>query len=314
MTLASMTAYGQGSADRSGHTYVCEIRTLNSRYLEVSARLPRHLIALEVELMNVIKSSLKRGKVDLFVSVTQGSGITTLPGLNQAAVLHYLKLGREIAQLAQGLDAIALPTSLSTVDLLQLPQCLSQESQASGPSTDDLLEGHREGLTAALERALEAVHAARRQEGASLAKALHSLLDDLEAGRMAVALRRDGILQNLQATYMKRLEAALLQLTKAGATGAPALSEERALVEVAVLSDKADIEEELTRLATHIQEMRRLLDLGEGAGRKLDFLCQEMHREVNTMSSKLVQTEVSQFTLEMKQNVERIRQQVQTIE
>jgi uncharacterized protein (TIGR00255 family) len=197
------------------------------------------------------------------------------------------------------------------MDLLQLPQVLSQEDHPSGA---DAIEIHREGINQALSQALVAVKSARNTEGAALGKALNLLLDELERDRAAVAARRDKILQALQATFMKRLETTLAQLAKNASTGQPVISEERALIEVAILSDKADIEEELTRLATHIQEMRRLLDLEDGAGRKLDFLCQEMHREVNTMSSKLVQTEVSQFTLEMKQTVERIRQQVQNIE
>lgn len=314
MQLASMTAYGQGTEHRQSHTYVCEMKTLNSRYLEVSVRLPKHLMAFEVELTNKVKSVLKRGKVDLFVSVAQASGMATLPHLNTFAVTHYLSLARHVRDLAKGLDGVPLPAPLTTSEILQLPQCLAQDHPSNGAPADDSLESHKAGLFAALERALEAVQAARSLEGAALGKALHVLLDDLERDRTSVAQKRDSILQSLQSTYMKRLEAALSQLAKSQGTGAPLIPEERALVEIAILSDKADIDEELTRLATHIQEMRRLLDSGDGAGRKLDFLCQEMHREVNTMSNKLTQTEVSQFTLEMKQNVERIRQQVQNIE
>lgn len=311
MKLASMTAYGQGAHEHRGYSYSCEIRTLNSRYLEVSVRLPRHLVALEVELTNTIKAALKRGKVDLFVAVSQKGGAATLPPVNPGAVNHYLTQARTIAEIARGLDSIPLPAPLTVMDLLQLPQVLSQEDQPSGA---DALESHREGISEALNGALAAVKSARHTEGAALGKALHLLLDELERDRLSVAGRRDKILQTLQATFLKRLETTLAQLAKNTNLGQPVISEERALIEVAILSDKADIEEELTRLSTHIQEMRRLLDSEDGAGRKLDFLCQEMHREVNTMSSKLVQTEVSQFTLEMKQTVERIRQQVQNIE
>jgi uncharacterized protein (TIGR00255 family) len=312
MTIASMTAYGQGSQEHRGYTYTCEIRTLNSRYLEVSARLPRHLIALEVELTNIVKGALKRGKVDLFVAMGQkGGGAAALTPVNHAAVSHYLTQARVITDIARGLDAMPIPAPLTVMDLLQLPQVLSHEDQ---PAASELMDIHKEGITLALNQAWAAVKAARSTEGAALGKALSLLLDELERDRSAVASRRDKILQSLQATFMKRLETTLAQLSKNTASGQPAISEERALIEVAILSDKADIEEELTRLATHIQEMRRLITSDDGAGRKLDFLCQEMHREVNTMSSKLVQTEVSQFTLEMKQTVERIRQQVQNIE
>jgi uncharacterized protein (TIGR00255 family) len=272
-------------------------------------------VALEVDVINAAKSALKRGKVDIFVTVTTTAGTTSpLPSLDPLAVTHMLKLASTVAELATKVPGAPIPGPLTMADLLNMPQCLAQ-SQRTPASPDDDPDAHREPVLKALATALAAVIASRKKEGGALGEALGELLSDLERDRREVAARRDTILAHLQATYLKRLEQALAQMAKTHPTGQTiAIPEDRALLEVAILSDKADIEEELTRLATHIAEMRRLLADGEGAGRKLDFLCQEMHREVNTISSKLVPTEVSQVTLEMKQTVERIRQQVQNIE
>jgi uncharacterized protein (TIGR00255 family) len=146
---------------------------------------------------------------------------------------------------------------------------------------------------------------------------MKELLADLERGRTAVAGKRDAILGNLQKAYLKRIETALGLLRTAVPSAPkelPSTLDERLLVEVALQSDKADVDEELTRLSTHIKEFARVAAEEDAPGRKLDFLCQEMHREVNTMSNKLVQTEVASHTVEMKQVVERLRQQVQNIE
>lgn len=306
MTLHSMTAYGYGETEDGGLTYACEIRSLNSRYLEVGTRLPRHLLALEIDLINHVKGALRRGKVDVFVDVSRAGGAKDLPGLDADVVKHYLGLMSQVQGMARGLSFPA--PSLS--DVLRLEGVLASDKKAKGV---DAVEAHKKALFTALDRALESAIAARRKEGDALGKALHELLADLERDRKAVAAKRDEIIPALQKNYLKRIEAAFELLTKSGKP-LTQLPEERVLQEVGVQSDKADIDEELTRLATHIKEFARLMTAEEAPGRKLDFMCQEMHREVNTMSNKLVQTEVSQHTLEMKQTIERIRQQVQNIE
>lgn len=305
-----MTAYGYGEAEADGLTFSCEIRSLNSRYLEVSARVPRHLLALEIDVTNHVKAALRRGKVDVFIDVVRVGGQRDLPVLDDQAALHYLGLAKQLADQwpKTGLHGAApLP---SIADVMRFDGVLVSEKRERGLSS---AQAHKPVLFKALDVALGAACQARAKEGQALAVAMLTLIDDLEQGRKAVALKRDSILPGLQKTYLKRLESALEMLQKSGKTTAQ-IPEERLLAEVAVQSDKADIDEELTRLATHVNEFRRLMKDDESPGRKLDFLCQEMHREVNTMSNKLVQTEVSQHTLEMKQTIERVRQQVQNIE
>jgi uncharacterized protein (TIGR00255 family) len=310
MALQSMTAYGFGERATPALTYACEIRTLNSRYLEVSVRLPRQLIALEVELINHVKSKLKRGKVDVFIDTQRASGSRDLPEIDQQAVQHYLKQQRTLQDLAAKAGVTLAPSD--TTRLLQLEGVLSGDAPKSrGP---DAIELHKAPVFAAIDAALAAVMTARDAEGRALQIVLTEQLDALESERRKVAARRDVILQEMQRAYVKRLDGVVQSLQKAGVAASASVGDERLIAEVAVFTEKADIDEELTRLATHVAEFARLMRDDPQAGRKLDFLCQEMHREVNTMSNKLVQTEVTTHTIEMKQLIERIRQQVQNIE
>lgn len=309
MPVYSMTAYGFGEHAVTGLTYACEIRTLNSRFLEVSVRLPRPLIALETDVINHVKAGLKRGKVDVFCDMQRAGQTRDLPALDPTAVRHYLGLMKEIQAL--GGSTVG---PIDPVRLLTLEGVLEggDKNRVRGP---DAADAHKTGLFSALEKALGGVRTAREKEGGSLVVAMRQLTAALESDRAQVAGKHDAIISGMHKSYMKRLENVLATLAKAGQPIPSGVADERLVSEVALLAEKADIDEELTRLKTHIAEFDRQLGLGEDAvGRKLDFLCQEMHREVNTMSNKLVQTDAAQYTVEMKQTVERLRQQVQNIE
>lgn len=315
MTLYSMTAYGYGEAQTAAATYICEIRTLNSRYLEVNVRMPRPLLALEIDLSNHVKAALRRGKVDIFIDMVRAGAGKDLPLLDAEALKHYTRvLNNAKTAIERDVGPVA-PIDITRLLTLEGLLVGADAKGRGSRSPDDAPDTHKEPLFKALNLALETATQARKKEGESLGAAMLDLLQFLERGRAEVLKRRDDVLVHLHRTYTKRLEAFLANLAKQGqAVGTTLPSDDRLMAEVAVLADKADIEEELTRLATHISEFKRLMASDESAGRKLDFLCQEMHREVNTMSNKLVQTEVSQHTIEMKQTVERIRQQVQNIE
>jgi uncharacterized protein (TIGR00255 family) len=310
MRLHSMTAYGFGESLRGDTTYSCEIRTLNSRFLEVSVRLPRHVMALEAAIVNQVKSSLKRGKVDVFIDVNSGGSKNELPQLDVAAAIHYSQVYEQLHATLGGKVALQAATP---ADFLQLEGVLVTNSKGRlrGPvSTQE----HEEPVFATLDQALLTVKEARLKEGISLGVAMMELVHYLGEERNKVSAKRDVIMQHLQKNHLRRLESILTNLQKISGGNLLEVTPERLMTEVAILSDKIDIDEELTRLATHCDEFLRLLDREDGVGRKLDFLCQEMHREVNTMTNKLVQTDVAQHTMEMKQTIERLRQQVQNIE
>lgn len=313
MPLQSMTAYGYGERAESSWVYTCEMRSLNSRFLEVTVRLPRHLLALESDIINHVKGSLKRGKCDVFLDVQEKGASKTkdLPALDSVCARHYLALVNELNRLGTEAGFAPFPTA-SAVDFLQLEGVLDAQGQKErGPKA---AESHRGGVFSALNVATEALIAARLKEGSALGAALLDLLKELDQRRILVHAARDRILPELQQTLLSRVQSVVELLEKAGQPARAELSKERLVQEVTLASDKADIDEELTRLTTHIKEAQRLMVTEEAAGRKLDFMCQELHREVNTMSNKLLQTDVAQHTLEMKQIIERIRQQVQNIE
>lgn len=314
MPLHSMTAYGFGEVTELGQTLSCEIRTLNARFLEVNVRLPRHLIALEVDIINHVKASLRRGKVDVFFDVQKVGAGRELPRIDAEALQHYAQIASQAAQTLQretGALQGSASIQLNPLALLELEGVLSADTRGRARGTE-AVEAARKSLFSALDQALDATRKARQKEGESLAVALFELTKSVESERQAVLSKRSGVLAMMQKSLSKRLDA-IVQNFQNSSGSTVAFSAERLALEVAALADKADIEEELTRLATHLSEFDRLLS-SEEVGRKLDFLCQEMHREVNTMSNKLLQTEIAQHTIEMKQLVERIRQQVQNIE
>ncbi len=300
-----MTAFGSGELSTAQTQYRCEIRTLNSRFCDISIKLPRSLLALEPKLLTLIKSRLPRGKVDVFFDVSQMDKTAHLPSLNPDAAAHYLRIGAELAKLNPGLKA------LSTYDLLKLEGTLESGRPTSSEAQ---LKSHESSIFAVINQALDRVIEQRESEGAVLRAALEKLVEAVKADREAILAKRETIQAALYETYKKRLER-LLGIVQDSAPGAlAAVPEERLLAEIAILTDRADIEEELTRLKAHEDEFLRILHNEEEAGRKLDFLCQEMHREVNTISSKLTQLEIQTHSLTLKQTIERLKQQVQNIE
>ncbi len=312
MSVRSMTAYGQGESSGDGGQVNCEIRTLNSRFIEVNVRLPRHLINFEPELISCVKSALGRGKVDVFIDVAKTTSTLDLPALDHTVAAHYLGLLDEFKTLStshenKNWSAIREP---SVYEFFKFEGVLS----GKGPgSREALIASLRAPLFAAVNAALKQVISNRESEGTALKSALEELIADLANSRQAIESRVSDIRAWVHDTYVKRLAKVIEDLDRLG-RDIVRPSDERIAIELALLTDKADIEEEVTRLKAHETEFKSCLLQGDGVGRKLDFLCQELHREVNTISSKLQHSEIAERTLDMKQAIERMRQQVQNVE
>ncbi|MBC7659225.1 MAG: YicC family protein [Chitinophagaceae bacterium] len=305
MSLKSMTAFGSGELSTANTQYRCEIRTLNSRFCDISIKLPRSLLALEPQLLALVKAHVQRGKIDVFFDLSQTDKASHLPKLNEAAVHHYLGLAAELSRLSPEL------TPLSQFEVLRLEGTLE-----TGPSIpgDTYVTNHEENLRAVIEIALDRVSKQRAGEGAVLKTALIKLVDAMRFDREAILAKREIIQSALFDSYKKRLDRLLGLLDESVPDISTLIPDERLLTELAILTDRADIEEELTRLKAHEDEFLRILNSEDEAGRKLDFLCQEMHREVNTISNKLTQLDVATHSLTLKQTIERLKQQVQNIE
>ncbi len=297
VSIQSMTGYGSASLTVGNFDYHCEIRSLNSRFLEVFVKLPRPLIKHEIPIINTVKERLARGKVDVFFELVPTDRNALLPSLDPSSLTHYAREFEKAAKLFA-----TVPTTLDLTSLITLEGVITNSNKKDNTE-------HGGGLLSVFKIALQNLESNRKKEGLSLQGALLCLFKELEEARLSVETLRAGVLAGLAEQVKKRIDNALLQYNSA-----LPITSERLATEIALASDKADIEEELTRLKTHIQEGQRCVTAEHPIGKKLDFLCQEMHREVNTMSVKLVQTEISQYTLLMKQVVERLRQQVQNIE
>jgi uncharacterized protein (TIGR00255 family) len=286
--ILSMTGFAALATELAGLSLAVELRSVNHRYLDITLRLPDELRALEPALRERLARHLKRGKVECRIALARSSAGASLA----------VDPGR-VGQLAQAASAVRelLPDAapLTTADVLRWPGVLAEPSLEP-----DVLA---ERVMALVDRALADLNAARAREGAKLQAVLDACCDGIAAQVERVVPRVPAI----HAAYVEKLAA---RLREAGLDP----NEDRLKQELALFATKVDVAEEVARLATHVAEVRRVLTQGGSAGKRLDFLAQELHREANTLGSKSVDAEVSQVSLELKVLIEQMREQVQNIE
>jgi uncharacterized protein (TIGR00255 family) len=287
--IHSMTGYAAASAEISGGTLNIELRSVNSRYLDIQFRVADELRMLEAGVRESIMASVKRGKVDCRMSFSTTATGPRAQALNVGALLELRKLADLVRK--------ELPdaTPLRTADVLRWPGVLAEATV----SETEL----REQAAALSSRAIAELVAARSREGAKLAAVI---LERVAAMRKSVASVAP-FLPEAIAAYQERLAARLRD-----ALGAS--DDERVRQEIAVFGMKIDVDEELQRLKTHLDEVERVLAKGGAAGKRLDFLMQELNREANTLGSKAASQAISDCALELKLLIEQMREQVQNIE
>lgn len=287
MSIRSMTAFAGGEATTPWGTLACELRSVNHRFLEIAARLPDELRALEPALRERIASRVSRGKLDVAMRLRTPEGEGALQ-VDRDRLAELSRLARELEA-----DFPGLRTDFS--QLLQIPGVVRGE----GVDTAQL---HAAAL-ALLDRVLDDFVAAREREGAKLAQAIRERLDGIEAiaatVRDCIPAIRDG--------QRARLVARLADLPQPVDPG-------RIEQEIVIALQKLDVDEELDRLSAHVAEARRVLQLREAVGRRLDFLLQEFNREANTLGSKSVDQRTSGAAIDLKVLIDQIREQVQNIE
>lgn len=286
--IHSMTGYAVASADSARGTLMLELRSVNSRFLDLQFRVAEELRACEPMLRELIAGRIARGKVDCRVS--RGNSVAQAPQQLNSQALHQLRV---LAAAATQAFPDALP--LRTADVLRWPGVLTE------PADDE--ERTRLALDQLCRRALDELSAARGREGAKLAAVLIE-----RAGEMRKRLAEIApLVPEAVAAYRRRISE---RLREALGTG----DDERARTEIALFAAKSDVDEELTRLATHLDEVERVLAKGGAAGKRLDFLAQELNREANTIASKAAGLKIADCALELKLLIEQIREQVQNIE
>ena len=287
--ILSMTGFAAVAAELPGLSLAVELRSVNHRYLDVTVKLPEELRALETALRERIAAALKRGKVECRVVVSRAAGAAADMAVDPARVAALAAAAAKVRQLVPGAP------ELSTAEILRWPGVLAEPSVAP--------ETLSETVFSLVDRALAELAAAREREGAKLCAVLLARCGDIDAQVARVAPRIPAI----HAAYVEKLGA---RLREAGFDA----NEDRLKQELALFATKVDVAEELQRLASHVAEVRRVLAAGGSAGKRLDFLAQELHREANTLGSKSVDAELSQASLELKVAIEQMREKVQNLE
>ena len=291
--ILSMTGYGNGTAQKDGTTVTVEIRTVNHRFLDLHVRVPREYLFLEGEIHRLVRNALDRGRVEVSAVIQNAVSGATL--FDAGLVKSYLEAAAGLKEEFHFQDSLDLKTVLGLPGVLQNREC-----QQAG-AAEDLMELAR----LAVAQALDGVRRMRLQEGEALRA---DMLKNLE--RIETAVRRIGDLgANCAAEQFEKLCGRLEQLLPGGAIDPQRLAQEAAL-----LADKCDISEEVARLESHIGQYRALVDSEEKAGKKLDFLLQELQREANTILSKSGNLDISRHAIALKADIEKLREQVQNVE
>jgi uncharacterized protein (TIGR00255 family) len=291
--VVSMTGYGRGEARGARVALIAEARSLNHRFLETSLKLPRGLASHEPDVRRLVQGRIVRGRVDMTVILRRTAGPA-------ARVRTDVALGLEYARGARALgEAAGVVPDLSVADLLRLPGVVTVEEAEEDDGESAIL------LKTAATEALEELCRMRQTEGVALARDLGSHVDALAAWVRGVAELLPAALGRIQARLRDRVQTILSET--------PA-DPGRLAQEVATWAARSDVAEELARLDSHLAQFRALVTEGGAVGRQLDFLTQELHREVNTIASKADDAELVARVLEARTLVERIREQVQNVE
>ena len=288
-----MTGYGRAVDTVNGRELTVEVRSVNNRYLDCNVKLPRSLTFAEEAVKQAVKATISRGKVDLFVSVRSEGGEDVRVSLNQSVLEGYLDAMRRMV------SDYGVRDDISAANLSRLPDVFTLER----PEVDE--DQLRADLMTVVFKALEGFDAMRRAEGQSLENDLRSRGQTL---LRLVAQVEKGNAQTV-VDYRARLEAKLQEVL-----ANTAIDESRILTEAAIFADKVAVDEETVRLRSHLQQMDTMLTTGGAVGRKLDFLLQEMNRETNTIGSKCADVRLARIVVEMKAELEKIREQTQNIE
>ena len=288
-----MTGYGRAVETVNGREFTVELRSVNNRYLDCSVRLPRMLSFAEDAVKQAVKASISRGKVDVFITVRSEAGDEVQVSLNKSVLQGYL------SAMHQMVDEFGVKDDISVSAVSRLPEVFVIEK----PQVDE--DQLMQDLMGVVTKALEGYDAMRRTEGEALDRDLRSrgqtileLVSQVESGNSKTV-----------SDYRIRLEAKIKEVL-----ANTAIDESRILTEAAIFADKVAVDEETVRLRSHLAQMNTMLDAGGAMGRKLDFLLQEMNREANTIGSKCTDVALARIVVDIKAELEKIREQTQNIE
>ena len=291
--IKSMTGYGSAKGTVEGLEITVELKSVNNRYLDTSVRLPRSFLFAEEAIKAAVQSHISRGKVDVFVSVdTSAAGDMTVK-VNEPLLKGYIEAILHISQ------EYSLENDMTAMSVSRFPDVLTVEKK------DLDAEAISAGISAIADEALRDFDAMRQREGAKLRDDVLSRLETID--RLVSTVEREA--PKTVAEYRKRLEQKMQEVL--GSTG---IDENRILAEAAIFADHIAVDEETVRLRSHMSQLSTMINGSSPTGRKIDFLIQEFNREANTIGSKCQNSEIAHVVVDLKSEIEKIREQIQNIE
>ena len=291
--VKSMTGYGRARETLNGRDITVEVRSVNNRYLDCTVKVPRTYIFVEDAVKTRVQKAVSRGKVDVFITIDAAAADETVVAVNEPLARGYYEA------LTRLKDMFSLEDGLNAVTLAKFPDVLTVTK------AEEDLESVAADICAVLDEALAAYNAMRTVEGGKLREDIAGRADTIEAVVGKVEERSPQTV----AAYREKLLARMQEVLQS-----TAIDESRILTEAAIFADKIAVDEETVRLRSHLSQLRTMLESDQPIGRKLDFLIQEVNRECNTIGSKCNDLTIAQDVVNMKAEVEKIREQVQNIE
>ena len=290
--IKSMTGYGKANLNEDLRKYQIEIKSVNHRYLEISVKMPRILSYLEETVKKEIASYIKRGKIDVFINFENNSLEGKEIKINTQIAKVYIQ---ELKKLAEQENILS---NIEVTEISRLPDVLSIESNQED-------ETIKQELLKAVEEASKNLVYMRKQEGIRIAEDLKIRIEKIQEKVEEISSLSTGLIEE----YVVKLEGRIKEILKD-----QPIDQARLAQEVVIYADKCSVEEEVTRLKSHIAQFQNFLDSEETIGKKLDFIIQEMNRETNTIGSKANQLEITNKVIDIKTELENIREQIQNIE
>ena len=290
--MRSMTGCGRSQQREGAWEVTVELKAVNHRFLDIACRLPRSLAFLEEIVRKALNARLRRGHVDVFVTVARTDASERQVQVDKALAAAYRDAAERLAEV------------LGRAQRLDLAQLMAMEGVVTVTESDMDEEAVSAACRRAVDEAIDQLCAMRAREGDSLRADLTVHLDAAAALREQILLRAPGVVED----YRARLQQRLAQL------GADGVEPQRVAQEVAIMADRCAIDEELSRLQSHIGQLRAYLDAQGETGKKMDFLIQEMNREANTIGSKASDAQIAQLVVDLKSEIEKLREQVQNVE
>lgn len=291
--LKSMTGYGRGKYECDSREYTVEIKSVNNRYSDISIKMPRNISFLEDTVRKLISNSITRGKVEVFVSFTNNSDKGRNIELNYDLAKNYIEAMKKLA------EETDINSNIEVIDVVRLPDVLNTTLDQEGENiiTEELTKTVSEAITNFIKM--------REIEGKKIKEDLQERIESVSEKINQI----NSISTGLVSEYIVKLEKRVNELLKPNV-----VDENRLAQEIVIYSDKCSVEEEITRMKSHISQFLNLLEQTNSNGKRIDFLIQEMNRETNTIGSKANNLQITNYVVDIKTELENIREQIQNIE